>query len=33
VHRGEVWCRIADLIGPDLAAEPIAEVMDGCHAT
>jgi carbon storage regulator len=32
VHREEVWRRIADLIGPDLAAETIGEAMDGCRA-
>ena len=32
VHREEVWRRIVDLIGPDLAAETISEAMDECRA-
>ena len=32
VHREEVWRRIVDLIGPDLAAETIDEAMDACRA-
>lgn len=32
VHREEVWRRIADLIGPDRAAEPIDEAISECCA-